>query len=173
MLSTSKTTVSNNWEGSLFPRTLSSLTSLGRHLTKRYILLAPDRNVRVLSPIEMSVYRREAVCREELCVCKESESSRRDELLSVHTARCGGWVQTSCLPTTRNSDNIASLDERITLLPPVENCSGFARHSGPRSGPSVPAHRERTGLRGLNYFSRFSLKRRLSRGECQSSLKRA
>ena len=51
--------------------------------------------------------------------------------------------------------------------------SGFASHSGPRSGPSVPTHRERTGLRGLNYFSRFSLERRLSQGECQSSSKRA
>jgi hypothetical protein len=64
-------------------------------------LLALDRNVRVLSPVEMSVYRREAVCREELCVCPESKSSRRDELLSGHTARYGGVVQTSCLPTIR------------------------------------------------------------------------
>jgi hypothetical protein len=55
------------------------------------LLLALDRNVRVLSPIEMSVYRREAVCREGLCVCPESESSRRDELLS-DTARYGGVV---------------------------------------------------------------------------------
>jgi hypothetical protein len=34
----------------------------------RQVLLELDRNVRVLSPIEMSVYRREAVCTEELCV---------------------------------------------------------------------------------------------------------
>ena len=65
-------------------------------------LVALDRNVRILSPIEMSVYRREAICGEELVVCPESESSRRDELLSGHAARCGGVVQTSYLPTIRD-----------------------------------------------------------------------
>jgi hypothetical protein len=80
-------------ENTLEGRPISQVESDGQPL------LALDRNVRVLSPIEMSVYRTEAVCMEELCVCPESESSRRDELLSGHTARCGGVVQTSCLPT--------------------------------------------------------------------------
>ena len=45
----------------------------GRHRrTGLRSIPAHDRNVRVLSPIEMSVYRREAVCKEELCVCPES-----------------------------------------------------------------------------------------------------
>jgi hypothetical protein len=69
---------------------------VGNELVAHLSVLALDRNVRVLSPIEMSMYRREAVCRKELCVCPESELSRRDELLSGHTARCGGVVQTSC-----------------------------------------------------------------------------
>jgi hypothetical protein len=38
-------------------------------------LLALDRNIRVLSPIEMSVHRREAVCREELCVMRRLGSN--------------------------------------------------------------------------------------------------
>jgi hypothetical protein len=51
-----------------------------------HCLLALDRNVRVLSPIEMSVYRREAVCREELCdgeagfklpVCRLAQASKK------------------------------------------------------------------------------------------------
>src|SRR5258707_15188398 len=73
----------------------------------KQFVLAQDRNVRVLSPIEMSMYRREAVCREELCVCPDT---RRD---------VEAWFKLPvCRQTVRNATWLPAQDrnERLGLV---------------------------------------------------------